>query len=41
MPNPDLQPGFSSDSAYDPNDIVADPKDLFARGIKLHDDQIY
>lgn len=35
MPNPNLDPSFSSDSPYDPNDIVADPKSLFARAVTL------
>lgn len=35
MPNPNLDPSFSSDAAYDPNDIVADPKNLFARAVTL------
>jgi hypothetical protein len=32
---PDITPGFSSETAYDPNDIVADSKDLFAREVTL------
>lgn len=35
MPNPNLDPSFSSDAAYDPNDIIADPKNLFARAVTL------
>lgn len=35
MSIPDLIPGFSADSAYDPNDIIADPKNLFARAVTL------
>lgn len=29
------QPGFSSESAYDPNDIIADAKNLFTRSVTL------
>lgn len=40
MSIPDITPGFSSDAAYDPNDIIADPKNLFARGVTLLADQV-
>lgn len=29
------QPGFSSESAYDPNGFIADTKNLFARSVTL------
>lgn len=35
MPTLDITPGFASEAAYDPNDIVADAKDLFARKFTL------
>lgn len=33
-------PGFSAESAYDPNDIIADSKNLFTRSVTLLADQV-
>lgn len=35
MSIPNLDPGFASEAAYDPNDIIADAKNLFTRSVIL------